>query len=285
MHPTTSETQQATPHSGVNPAVAAAVDPTLSPTTATVCPALEVNDAAVSSPRAFRKRKATVKCQVCGRSFAHMRQLEAHHHAIHENLQLLCEECGEQCEDIGQHRLVCSMRPRSAGHTTSSPEPSPKRPRGMKSQVGRGYRSSMQDNAEVQTYTPTRNEDILFACKELEPPITDYLTAKVEGNPIKWYAIMKAVFTKPMPNDPTQHETQAIHQASATHTALQPADIHDDIPATFQAIHNGFQEFQRQGSGWTLDHVEHIEVHKANVPTTDGINIRGASSSLITAEK
>ena len=54
-----------------------------------------------------------------------------------------------------------------------------------------------------------------------------------------------------------------VYQASKTYTAVTPDDIDDAIPEVFQTISNKFQEFQREGLGWTLDHVEKVEVYTA----------------------
>ena len=102
-----------------------------------------------------------------------------------------------------------------------------------------------------------------MACKEVEPKIIDYLKEKLEETHIKWYANMHCVFKKPKKDDVEEFHTEDIYQASKTYTTIQPEDIDDVIPEVIQTISNKFQEFQREGSGWMLDHVEKVEIHTA----------------------
>ena len=191
---------------------------------------------------------------MCGRSFSSQKQLLAHHDVIHQSMDLQCDECGKSFASsqlLAQHHLRCSAA---------------KRPRG--GQVGRGHRTALQNNAAIESVTPTHNHDILMACKEVEPKIIDYLKEKLEETHIKWYVNMHCVFKKPKKDAVTgaptdDFDTEDIYQASKTYSAIQPEDIGDVIPEVFQTISNKFQEFQREGSGWILDHVEKVEIHTA----------------------
>ena len=114
-----------------------------------------------SDPPKSRKTKVNSTCNVCGRSFSSQKQLLAHHDAIHQSMDLQCDECGKSFASsqlLAQHHLRCSAA---------------KRPRG--GQVGRGHLTALQNNAAIESVTPTHNHDILMACKEVEPKIIDYL--------------------------------------------------------------------------------------------------------------
>ena len=50
---------------------------------------------------------------------------------------------------------------------------------------------------------------------------------------------------------------------SLTYLATIPEEINDDMSGALQHIHGKFQEFQREGSGWSVDKVKKIEVHTA----------------------
>ena len=107
-----------------------------------------------------------------------------------------------------------------------------------------------------------------MACKEVEPKIIDYLEKKLEEIHIKWYVNMHCVFKKPKKDAVTgaptdDFKTEDVYQASKTYSAIQPEDIDDVIPEVFQTISNTYQEFQRECSGWILDHVEKVEIHTA----------------------
>ena len=146
-------------------------------------------------------------------------------------------------------------------------EPPTKKPK-RGNQVGRGHRAALQNNAAVETFIPTAVEDILAALCELEPTIITHLKEKLEENNIKWYVNMHCVFKKPKKDDVTgvptdDFHTEDVYQASQTYTATTPDEIDKAILEVFQIISAKFQDFQREGSGWTLDHVVKVEVNTA----------------------
>ena len=184
-----------------------------------------------------------------------------HHQANHLVMALQCEECGRKFSSsklLAHHRLMCSIR---------EEEPPAKKPK-RDSQVGRGHRAALQNNAAVETFIPTAVQDILGALRELEPTIITYLKEKLEDDDLKWYVNMHCVFKKPKKDAVTgaptdDFDTEDVYQASKTYTAMNPEEIDNVIPEVFQTISAKFQEFQREGSGWTLDHVVKVEVYTA----------------------
>ena len=200
-------------------------------------------------------------CHVCGRTFASYKRLMGHHQANHLVMALQCEECGRRFSSsklLAHHRLMCSIR---------EEEPPAKKPK-RDSQVGRGHRAALQNNAAVETFIPTAVQDILGALRELEPTIITYLKEKLEDDDLKWYVNMHCVFKKPKKDAVTgaptdDFDTEDVYQASKTYVAMNPEEIDNVIPEVFQTISAKFQEFQREGSGWTLDHVVKVEVYTA----------------------
>ena len=76
---------------------------------------------------------------------------------------------------------------------------------------------------------------------------------------------MHCVFKKPKKDDVTgvptdDFDTEDVYQASRTYTATTPDEIDEAFLEVFQTISAKFQDFQREGSGWTLDHVVNVEV-------------------------
>ena len=135
----------------------------------------------------------------------------AHHEVIHQNLTLQCPECGDRFNSsqlLAHHSVIC-------GQQQQDGQPAKK----QKSQVGRGHRAALQDNAAVQTFIPNNDHDILAACIELEPEIIQYLKDKVAEHPVKWYVNMHAVFKKPKKDDNTglptdEFDEEDVYQAS-----------------------------------------------------------------------
>ena len=96
----------------------------------------------------------------------------------------------------------------------------------------------------------------------MEPEIIDYLKQQLK-TPIKWYISMLCIFIK-IRTDVEGNKTEDkndIYQASKTYTCTQPYEIDEFIPEVLQTISGRFSEFQRERSGWILDHIVHIEVH------------------------
>ena len=117
-------------------------------------------------------------CHVCGRTFASYKRLMGHHQANHLVMALQCEECGRRFSSsklLTHHRLMCSIR---------EEEPPAKKPK-RDSQVGRGHRAALQNNAAVETFIPTAVQDILGALREIEPTIITYLKEKLEDDDLK----------------------------------------------------------------------------------------------------
>ena len=71
-------------------------------------------------------------------------------------------------------------------------------------------------------------------------------------------------------NGQEREVSHTIFQGSRTHIALNAEETEDQLPEVFQTIHTKFQEFQREGSGWTLEKVNHIEVHSATYNPLQG---------------
>ena len=213
-----------------------------------------------AQPRTKRANDMQATCHVCGRTFTSYKRLMGHHQANHLVMALLCDECGRKFSSsklLAHHQLMCSIRE----------EPPAKKPK-RDSQVGRGHRAALQNNAAVETFIPTAVQDILGALRELEPTIITYLKEKLEDDDIKWYVNMHCVFKKPKKDAVTgaptdDFDTEDVYQASKTYVAMNPEEIDNVIPEVFQTISAKFQEFQREGSGWTLDHVVKVEVYTA----------------------
>ena len=217
-----------------------------------------------STSTAQPQKRATdmqATCHVCGRTFTSYKILMGHHQSNHLDMALQCDECGRKFSSsklLAHHRPMCSIR---------EEEPPAKRPK-RDSQVGRGHRAALQNNAAVETFIPTAVQDILGALRELEPTIITYLKEKLEDDDIKWYVNMHCVFKKPKKDAVTgaptdDFDTEDVYQASKTYVAMNPEEIDNVIPEVFQTISAKFQEFQREWFGWTLDHVVKEEVYTA----------------------
>jgi len=114
----------------------------------------------------------------------------------------------------------------------------------------------MSEDAEVETFIPMANEDILPAFAELEHDIINHLKTKLERKNIKWYLNVLVTFKKPKRDESTGNLTdefmyEDVYRTSPNHIATMPEEIDNDMPGTFQYIYGKLQEFQQESSGWT----------------------------------
>ena len=95
---------------------------------------------------------------------------------------------------------------------------------------------------------------------ELEFHVTDLLEHEREQHlGIKWYMAITAEYSK-LNADGEQITTEQVFR-SATAAAVNNNDIVNQLAAAMQEIYRHSQEFQAEGSGWSLDRVLSLTVH------------------------
>ena len=95
---------------------------------------------------------------------------------------------------------------------------------------------------------------------ELEPQVIELLQHEiVQHQGIKWYMALTIEYSK-LTTDGGQITTEQVFR-SATVIAVNQDDITTDLAAAMQDIFRQAQEFQAEGSGWSLERVISLTVH------------------------
>ena len=137
---------------------------------------------------------------------------------------------------------------------------------GKKNQVGRGRRQSLGGHAQQEIFKPENEKDLLQEMRQQENRIRQHLIAKLNHG-MKWYIIVFAEFKKDaLAADGTiTEQKREDYISSQTFTTYNQTDIDMDLPTAYKDLFTKFDEQERQGSGWYLSKIIHIEVHTATL--------------------
>ena len=93
-----------------------------------------------------------------------------------------------------------------------------------------------------------------------------HLIAKLNHG-MKWYIIVFAEFKKDVvaADGTITEQKREDYLSSQTFTAYNQTDIDMDLPTAYKDLFTKFDEQERQGSGWYLSKIIHIEVHTATL--------------------
>ena len=98
------------------------------------------------------------------------------------------------------------------------------------------------------------------AMHEVEQRLTDTLNAGInQHNGIKWSFEAKVLYTKFDPDGNPQVTEASFTSQNAI--ATDPADIHRQVPVAFHKMYGASQEFESQGSGWSLEEIVKLTAH------------------------
>ena len=114
--------------------------------------------------------------------------------------------------------------------------------------------------ASVATLHPTRNSDVLQAFRQMEPRIIEtYREQLQQSRNIRGYMSMEVTYSR-IGIDGERHEARAIFQ-SRIRVIVNEEFLDEDIAAMMREIYEHSQEFEAQGSGWSLQTIENIQLH------------------------
>ena len=141
------------------------------------------------------------------------------------------------------------------------PDASPQR-----NQVGRGHRAAMNGAAEIETFQPTHEFDLLMELKEKEAAFKEHLKSKlVVGQNLKWYMVVCALFSRETPdeNGEIKKQTEESCISTETYTAQSAFQIDEQLPLAYYHLNKNCEEVEKQGTGWNLEKIIRIELHTA----------------------
>ena len=121
-------------------------------------------------------------------------------------------------------------------------------------------RIALNGAVSVTTLHPTRNADVLQAFRELEPRIMDtYLEQLQQSRNIRSYMSMEVTYSR-IGVDGERYETRATFQ-SRIRVIVNENLLQEDVAAMMREIYEHSQEFEAQGSGWSIQTIENVQLH------------------------
>ena len=143
-------------------------------------------------------------------------------------------------------------------------EHAPGEPAQKKAQVGRGRRQSLSGHAQQEIFKPENDSHLLLEMRQQENRIRQHLIAKLNHG-MKWYIVFVAQFKKMVTTDQgtLEEPMQNNYLSTSTFKPFNQPDI--DFPTAYKNLFTKFDEQEREGSGWVLDKILHIEVHTATL--------------------
>ena len=120
--------------------------------------------------------------------------------------------------------------------------------------------AALNQAARNVTFHPNHQDDILQSMNELEHDVTNMLIRERELHQgIKWYMALTVKYFK-VDADGEQLTSEQVFRSS-TAAAVNDHDIIEQLAEAMQEVYKHSQEFQAEGSGWTLDQVLSLAVH------------------------
>ena len=120
--------------------------------------------------------------------------------------------------------------------------------------------AALNDTARRVTLYPINQLDILHSMNELEPQVVHLLhQEKTQHQGIKWYMALTAEYSK-LNMDGGLITTEQVFR-SDTVSVVNRNDITDTLASAMRDIYRRSQEFQAEGSGWTLERILSLTLH------------------------
>jgi hypothetical protein len=118
-------------------------------------------------------------------------------------------------------------------------------------------------NGNVKTYTISGEHamDVTVFLQDKKEDLLDHLTELIAFNAQKWYIVLSVNFIK---YDSDGEEIKTLGGMTSEITlSFQPYELEDQISEAYDCIKNKVTTFLREGSGWSVDSVESLELRSA----------------------
>ena len=131
-----------------------------------------------------------------------------------------------------------------------------------------------------KSFHSTQDLDILHTLKEVEDDVSSLLKEEIEKHHgIKWYLVLEARYTKMQEADVWVNMERPHH--SETILTVHEDDVAAHMAEAMQQIHRQADEFEAQGSGWSLEQVLRVDVHTAAFTPLQGSSYIATPQSLL----
>jgi len=146
-----------------------------------------------------------------------------------------------------------------------------RRERNLNNQRGGGLTSALGGAVETETIEPNVSNiwDILQFFNDNQQIINNIITDRLQASKgLKWFLTLFIRFVKYNERNEAVYAEPTFRSINMTCT--NNAQIEDQLSEAFQNLHNSFQNFERDGSGWSIDKILKLEISTAQYKPIEG---------------
>lgn len=138
-------------------------------------------------------------------------------------------------------------------------------------QQGGGRVRALEGTAETETMEPNPGNlwDVLQFFVDNKPSIENTLIDRLSSvKGLKWFMTLFVRFLKYNQNDEAVYAEPSFR--SVSFTCMNFSQIKQQLAEAFQHLHNAYQNFEREGSGWSIDKILRLELNTAEYTPLEG---------------
>ena len=231
----------------------------------------------------------TFKCQECDKSFTRMGALMRHGQQHRQLVTHKCDKCLKEFyrrDKLVEHRVVCDentskRKSDDAVHTTSKAKRSKVYETAHSSnKIGHGrgdddpcinLTSAFEESLKKIELKPRKDQrhDMSQFMRVKSKPILIHLSKELEMKKgLKWFISVKARFLKPKVDG--EDLFSEPHFRSLCATTVDVHDMEKQLQEACSKIIDSLAIYQKEGSGWVLDEILHLDLNMAKYTPLKG---------------
>lgn len=226
-------------------------------------------------------------CDQCSESFTRKDALKRHQKRHRRTITHACDNCRKEFyrrDKLVEHQTHCQGNPLKRGRDEDDSSPVPKKV-GVDVQIGEGKPDSQveendnpcssttafEDSLKKITLKPRKDQkhDMSQFLRGKTKPILNHLSKElVEKRGIKWFVNVKVRFIKPKPDG--EDLVTEPHFGSLCMKTVNHHELGNQLEEAKQKITQSLFLFQKEGSGWVLDEILHLDLNMAQYTPVKG---------------
>ncbi len=245
------------------------------------------------------EKKAFV-CDQCSESFTRNDALKRHQKQHQRMITHSCNNCSKEFyrrDKLVEHQVHCQGNSRKRKHEEDDRNPALKKLR-ADVQIGKGEpdnqveeendnpcssTAAFEDSLKKVELKPRKDQkqDMSHFLRGKTKPILNHLSKELaEKRGIKWFISVKVRFVKPKPDG--EDLVTEPHFRSLCMKTVDQHELHNQLEEAKQKITQSLVLFQKEGSGWVLDEILHLDLSMAQYTPLKGSSYIPRPSKLKT---
>ena len=226
-------------------------------------------------------------CDQCNESFTRIDALKRHQKRHQGMVTHICNNCKKEFyrrDKLVEHQMHCQGKSLKRKRDEDDTSPTPKKVK-IVVQTGEGKPGRQVEENDIPCSSTTAFEDSLKKI-ELKPrndqkqdmshflrgktkPILNHLSNDlIEKRGIKWFISVKVRFVKPKPDG--EDLITEPHFRSLCMKTVNQHELENQLEEAKQKITQSLVLFQKEGSGWVLDEILHLDLSIAQYTPVKG---------------